>query len=99
MQHLDDLRRSIGDGPVTRTSLEAVLGVDGLKELRRWYFPRWRPNRAHAANESLRAARSIVVESMFEQEVVRALAPADLRLRVKIVPRTAETAEEAASEP
>jgi hypothetical protein len=81
---LDELRQAIGSAPVTLKLLEKTLGTRGVYELRRSYFPRWRPGRPHAADESLRAFRTVIVEDTFEAEVVSALAPADLKVSVRL---------------
>lgn len=90
MQSLDDLRHTLGDRAVTKELLEAVLRPSEFAELRRWYFPRWRPNRTEGANQSLRSFRQVVVEDTFEQQIVLAVAPSELRVRVKIAPRVRE---------
>jgi hypothetical protein len=81
---IDELRRGFGGSPVTLDGLEARLGADGVRDLRREYFPRWRPSRAYAAAESLRGFKEIVVEDEFERELVRALAPRELTVEVRI---------------
>jgi hypothetical protein len=81
---LEELRRALGGSPVTLRRLEAVLGADGVHELRRFYFPRWRRGRAHAASESLRDFKEVAVESEFEAEIVSALAPQDVRVKIRI---------------
>ena len=91
-----ELRQVVGEAPVTLELLEATLGAEGVHELRRRYFPRWRPGRSHAAGESLRAFRTVIVEDAFEAEVVSALAPPNLKVSVRVderVPKqVAETA-------
>jgi len=84
---LEELRQEIGDRPVTPEHLEAIVGRDALAELRRWYFPRWREHRIQQADEMLRAARTLRVDSEFEKQVVEALAPPGLLLRVWIAAR------------
>lgn len=84
MAALDDLRRAFSGSPVTLDDLEALLGADGVLELRRKYFPRWRPGRVHAAGESVRGLKAVVVEDEFEGEVVKALAPRELSVQIRI---------------
>lgn len=81
---LRDLREAIGGSPVTLRRLEELLGADGVHELRRSYFPRWRRGRPHSADGSLRAFKAIIVEDEFEGRVVSALAPPELSVRVRV---------------
>ena len=81
---LDELRQSVGGAPITLQVLEETLGAQGVHALRRSYFPRWRPGRPHAADESLRAFRTVIVDDEFEAQVVLAVAPADLRVSVRL---------------
>jgi len=84
MAVLDDLRRAFGDSPVTTEGLERFLGADGVHELRRKYFPRWRRSRAYAAGESVRGLKAVVVEDEFEGKIVEALAPRELSVQIRI---------------
>jgi len=81
---MDELRRAFGGLPVTLDALEAVLGADGVRKLRRKYYPRWQRGRANAAAESLRGFKAVAVEDEFEREVVQALAPRELTVKVRI---------------
>ncbi len=81
---IDRLRRSFAGSPVTVDALEAELGADGVRELRRKYFPRWRRSRANAAAESLRGFKALVVEDEFERAVVQALAPRELTVKIRV---------------
>ena len=81
---LDDLRKAIGSSPVTLGRLEELLGADGVHELRRSYFPRWRRGRSHSADGSLRAFKAVTVQDEFEGRVVSALAPPDLSVRIRV---------------
>ena len=81
---LDKLRQAIGEAPVTLGSIEAIIGAQGIRELRRFYFPRWRPSRSYAPGESLRAFRTVIVSDRFEADVVYALAPPSLRVSVRL---------------
>lgn len=93
---IEELQRAIGDSPVTLPLLEAVLGSEGVHELRRIYFPRWRRSRAHAGQESLRGIKTVTVDDEFEGQVVAALAPRDVKVRIRYrqsssdTPRTAD---------
>jgi hypothetical protein len=91
---LDELRQAIGSAPVTLKVLEKALGAREVYELRRSYFPRWRPGRPHAADESLRAFRTVIVEDTFEAQVVSALAPAGFKVSVRLDPSTQKQAAE-----
>jgi hypothetical protein len=84
MAVLDDLRREFGGSPVTLEGLEKFLGTDSVHELRRNYFPRWRRSRAYAAGESVRGLKAVVVEDEFEGEIVKALAPRELSVQIRI---------------
>ena len=86
---MDVLRRSL-KRPVTLDAIEAVLGANGVRELRRRYFPRWRRSRTNAAAKSLRGYKAVVVEDQFEWEVVQALAPRELTVR-RQAPETTRT--------
>ncbi len=81
---LGDLRRAIGGSSITLGRLEEILGADGVHELRRSYFPRWRRSRPHSADGSLRAFKAISVEDEFEGRVVSALAPPELIVRIRV---------------
>lgn len=81
---LDNLRKAIGGSPVTLGRLEELLGADGVHELRRSYFPRWRRGRSHSADGSLSAFKAVTVEDEFEGRVVSALAPPGLSVRVRV---------------
>jgi hypothetical protein len=78
------LRKAIGGSPVTLGRPEELLGTDGVHELRRSYFPRWRRSRPHSADGSLRSFKEITVEDEFEGRVVSALAPPELSVRVQV---------------
>jgi hypothetical protein len=84
---LDSLRRALGARRLTTAAVEAAVGEERLAGLRREYFPRWRPDRVHTARPSLRAYRRVVVEDRFEARLVKAIAPADLVVRVDIARR------------
>ena len=84
MRYLDDLRRAFADKEVTDTLLLAELEPEEVAELRRRYFPRWRPHREYPASESLRAFRKVLVEDTFEELVVLAIAPRDLDVKVEL---------------
>lgn len=89
---INELRRSFSGSLVTLDQLEARLGPDGVNALRRKYFPRWRRSRAHAAADSLRGFKAVVVEDEFEAQLVLALAPQELRVRIRMSERAAGTA-------
>jgi hypothetical protein len=95
MEPIDELRRALGDSPVTIDAVESALGADGVLELRRRYFPRWRRSRANAAAESLRGFKALVVEDEFERKVVRALVPRELTVKVRVSKHEAKLAREA----
>jgi hypothetical protein len=80
----DKVRRAFGDSQVTLERLERKFGPDEVDQLRRSYFPRWRRSRAYAAGESVRGVKGIVVDDEFEGEVVKALAPRELSVRIRI---------------
>ncbi len=84
MAVLDDLRRNFSDSPVTLDGLEKFLGAEGVHELRRTYFPRWRRSRAYTGGESVRGLKAVVVEDEFEGEIVEALAPRELSVQIRI---------------
>jgi hypothetical protein len=84
MAMLDELRLAFSGSPVTLDGLEKFLGADGVHELRREYFPRWRRSRAYAAGESVRGLKAVVVEDEFEGEIVKALAPREVSVRIRI---------------
>jgi hypothetical protein len=83
----DRVRERLADRPISRAGVEKVIGPDGIADLRRRYFPRWRPNRVRDASPQLRAYRRVVVADRFEEKLVRALAPADLVVDVVVSPR------------
>jgi len=89
------LRQAIGEAPVTLELLEETIGAQGVYDLRRSYFPRWRPGRPHVASDSPRAFRTVIVEDAFEAQVVSALAPPDLRVRVRLDHRRPQRVAEA----
>jgi len=80
---VSDLRHALGARPPTRTLVESIVGREGLVGLRRFYFPRWRPNRVLGVSPVL-GARRIVVWDSFEANLVKAIAPAGVKVRVDI---------------
>lgn len=84
MVALDELRRAFSGSSVTLEGLENYLSADDINELRRKYFPRWRRSRAYAAGESVRGLKAVVVEDEFEGQIVEALAPRELNVRIRI---------------
>lgn len=91
-ESIDRLRRALAGVPVTLDALETELGADGVRELRREYFPRWRRSRANAAAESLRGFKAIEVEDEFERAVVQAVAPPEMTVEVRVSKQERELA-------
>jgi hypothetical protein len=92
VEPIDRLRRDLKGSAVTPEAIEATLGAVGVRNLRRTYFPRWRRSRANAAAESLRGFKALVVEDEFEREVVQALAPRELKVKVRVSKQEPEVA-------
>jgi hypothetical protein len=64
--------------------LVAALGESAVGQLRRYYFPRWRPGVVLQPNPELRRFRRVVVEDEREVPLVEAVAPDDMQYRVAL---------------
>ena len=88
MDVVDALRADFSPDEVNATSLANLIGQARVADLRRCYFPRWRPNVVRVADPGLQDFRKIVVSDSFEASVVEAVAPNDLRYTVRLAPES-----------
>jgi hypothetical protein len=83
---LSELRSVLSGRELTQSSVDSAYGPRTFDHLRRTYFPRWNPYTVHAGPAATRAYRRVVVEDAFEANLVRAVAPPDVVLRIDVKP-------------
>jgi hypothetical protein len=79
---VDKLRVDLGAKEVSRALIRKHLGAAAVVRLRRYYFPLYEPQTVRNPDRAARMSSKVVVPDPFEQRLVLAVAPRDIRVDV-----------------
>jgi hypothetical protein len=82
---VNQLRVDLGAREVSPALLRKHLDTAAVSQLRRYYFPLYQPHTVRNPDPAARMSSKVVVPDPFEQSLVLAVAPTDIRVDVVVL--------------